>query len=83
MVKNKQKCKKKYSQKHLGHAKESATDECKTASKGANKETAEETGKLFPNNIADKIARVWKTSQKNNLETVKYEHDKEIAKEIS
>ena len=76
MVKNKQKCKKKYSQKHLGHAKESATDECKTA-------TAEETGKLFANNIADKIARVWKTSQKNNLETVKYEHDKEIPKEIS
>ena len=42
---------------------------------------AEVTGNLIGNKIADKITKVWKTSQQNNSETVKKEHDKILPKE--
>ena len=40
------------------------------------------TGDLIGNKIADKIRKVSKNLQQNNLETVTNEHDKEISKEI-
>ena len=55
-----------YSQKFLGHAKQSATDALKTASKRAIQKTAEATVDLIGNKIADKITRVSKTSPHNN-----------------
>ena len=60
----------KYSQKLLDHAKQSATDACKTASKRAIQKTAEATGDLTVNRIANKITKVSKNSQQNNPETV-------------
>ena len=50
----------KYNQKLLDHAKQSATDALKTASKKSDLKTAERTGK---------ITRVSKTLPKNNPET--------------
>ena len=58
----------KYGQKLIYHAKQSATDTLKTASKRAIQKTAEATGDLIGHKIADKITRVSKTSPKNNLE---------------
>ena len=55
-----------YSQKFLGHAKQSATDALKTASKRASQKKAEATVDLIGNKIADKITRVSKTSPNNN-----------------
>ena len=43
--------------------------------------TTEATGNLIGNKIADKIAKVSKTSQQNNSETVTNQHNKEIPKE--
>ena len=45
----------KYSQKLFDCAKKSATDAIKTVSKGAIQKTAEATGDLIGNKIADKI----------------------------
>ena len=45
----------KYSQKLLDSAKKSATDAIKTTSKRAIQKTAEATGELIYNKIADKI----------------------------
>ena len=59
----------KYSQKLLGHAKQSAADALKTSSKRVIRKRAEATGDLIGNKIADKITRVSKTSPQNNLET--------------
>ena len=53
----------KYSQKLLNHAKQSATDVFKTASKRAIQKTAEATGDLIGNKIASKIMKVSKNSQ--------------------
>ena len=71
----------KYSRKILDHAKKSATDAFSTASKTTIQKTAEPIGDLIGNKIADRITKVSKTSQQNNLETVTNEHDKEILKE--
>ena len=71
----------KYSWKVLDHAKESATDFLKTASKRATQKTAEPTGDLFGNKIADWITKVSKTLQQINSEAVTNEHVKEIHKE--
>ena len=57
----------KYSQKLLDHAKKSATDGLKTASKRAIHQTAETIGHLLK--ITDRITKVSKTSPKNNSET--------------
>ena len=71
----------KYSQKLLDHAKQSATDAFKTASKRAIYKTAEAAGYLIGDKIADKITKVSKNSQQHNSETVTNENVKEIPKE--
>ena len=71
----------KYSQKLLDHAKQSATDVFKTASKRAIQKTAEATGDLIGNKISNKIIKVSKNSQQNNSQTVTNVNDKEIPKE--
>ena len=79
----------KYSKKLLDHAKQSATDAFKTASKGAIQKRAETTGDLISNKIANTVAKsydgkitgVLKHPQQNNSETITNEHDKEIPKE--
>ena len=48
----------KYGQKPLDLAKKSATDTFKTASKRAIQKTAEATGDLIGNKIADKITKI-------------------------
>ena len=58
----------------LDHAKQSATDAFKIASKRAIQKTAEATGDL----IANKIIKVSKNSQQNKSETVINENDEEI-----
>ena len=70
----------KYSQKHLDHPKQSATDELKTTSKIVIQKTAEATGDLIGNKIADGITKVSKTLPQNSLEKVEIENDKEISK---
>ena len=62
----------KYGQKHLDSAKKSTTDTIKTASERAVQKTAEATGDLIGNKIADKITSVSEKSAKelhNNDET--------------
>ena len=54
----------KYGQKLLDSTKISATDAMKTASKRAIQKTAEETGYLIGNKIADKMTSIWKKSAK-------------------
>ena len=71
----------KYSLKLLDHAKKSATDALKTSSKRIIQKTAEATGDLICNKIANRITKVSKNLQQNNSETVTNEHDKEILKE--
>ena len=69
-----------YTQEHLGHAKQSATDALKTFSKRIiKKKTAGATCNLIGSKDANK--KISKTSQQNNPETVTNEHDKEIPKE--
>ena len=58
-----------YSQKLLDHAKQSATDVLKTASKSAIQKIVEATGDLIGIKIADKITRVSKVSPQNNSGT--------------
>ena len=55
-----------FGQKTLDSAKISATDVIKTASKRAIQKTAEATGDLIGNKIADKIISVSKNSNNNN-----------------
>ena len=61
----------------LDRAKRSGTDAFKTASKIAIQKTAEGTGDLISNKIANKITKVSKNSQQNNSETVTNERNKE------
>ena len=71
----------KYSQKRLDHAKQSATDTLKTASKraiGKKNKTAEATSCLIGNKIADRISKISKNSPKNNSET---NEEEEIVRE--
>ena len=56
----------KYGQKHLDSAKKSTTDAIKTASKRAIQKTAEASGDLISNKIADKITSVSNKSSNNN-----------------
>ena len=56
----------KYGQKLLDSAKKSTTDAIKTASKRPIQKTAEATGDLIGNKVADKITRVSKKSNNNN-----------------
>ena len=59
----------KYGQKLLDSAKRSTTDAMKTSSKRAIRKTAEATGYLIGNKIADKITSVSKNSLIELLET--------------
>ena len=56
----------KYGQKRLDSAKKSTTDAIKAASNRAIQKTAEATGDLIGNKIADKITSVSKKSSNNN-----------------
>ena len=58
-----------YSQKRLDHAKKFATDALKTSSKRAIQKTAEASGDLVGNKIADRNTKVSKSLPKNNSET--------------
>ena len=60
----------KYSHKNLDHAKTSATDALKTSSNRVIQKTAEATGDLMDNKVANKITGVSK-----NFETVTNEND--------
>ena len=55
----------KYSQEIIDATKKSATDGIKTSSQQAIQKTAEETGDLIGNKIADKITSISKKSSKN------------------
>ena len=55
-------------QKLLYHAKQSATDALKTTSNKAIQKTAEATGNLICNKIANRITKVSKNLQQNNSE---------------
>ena len=57
----------KYSQKRLHHAKQSATDALKTSSERVIQKTAEATGDLIDNKIADKIRGVSKKKPTKEL----------------
>ena len=61
----------KYGQKLLDIAKKSTADAIKTASKRAIKKTAEATGDLISNEIADKITSVSKKKSNNNNKKMK------------
>ena len=67
----------KYSQKLLDHAKQSARDAFKASSKRFIQKSAEATGNLIGNKIADKIITVSKMSPKNNSE----KNEEEILRE--
>ena len=56
----------KYGKKLVDAAKKSATEGIKTSSKRAIQKTAEATGDLVGNKIADKIASISKKKSKNN-----------------
>ena len=79
----------KYGQKLLDSDNKSTTDVIKTKLKRAIQKTAETTGDLIGNKIADvvaklydgKITKVLKNLQQNNSETVINEYDKQIPKE--
>ena len=71
----------KYSQKLLDHVKQSAIDALRTTSKRVMWKTAETTGDLIGNKIADRIMKVSKPLPQSDLETVTNEHYKEIPKE--
>ena len=57
----------KYSQKALDSAKKSTSDHIKTESKRAIQKTAEATGDLIGNKVADKIIRASKKPLKNYI----------------
>ena len=61
----------KYGQKLLDSAKKFTRDAIKTASKRAIKKTAEATGDLISNEIADKITSVSKKKSNNNNKKMK------------
>ena len=66
------------SQKRIDNVKKSATDSLRTYSKKAIQKTAEATGDLIDNKVADRITKISKDSQQDNLEKVTGKHDKEM-----
>ena len=56
-------------------------DPFKTSSRSVTQKTAEATGDLIGNKIADQIKKVSRNLQQNNSEAVRNEHDKEIPTE--
>ena len=67
--------------KLLDHAKKSATDAFKTSLKRVIQKTAEATGDLMGNKIANRTTKVSKNQKQSNSEKVTNEHDKDISKE--
>ena len=67
-------------QKLLDHGKKFTIDALKNSSKRVIRRIAETNGNSIGNSIANRITRVSKISQRNNLEIVTNEHDKEIPK---
>ena len=67
--------------KSLHNGKIYATDVLKITLKRVIQKAAEATSDLIGNNVADRIAKVARTSPQNNLETVTNVHEKEIIKE--
>ena len=67
----------KYGQKLLDSAKKSTTDAIKTASKRAIQKTAEATGDLIGNKIADKTTSVSKKKSNNNNNNINHNDDDE------
>ena len=67
-----------YGQKLLDSAKKSTTEAIKTASKGAIQKTAQATGCLIANKIADKITSVSKNKFAKELPNDETEEDVEI-----
>ena len=65
----------KYSQKLTDTAKKSATDVMKTASKRAIQKTAEATGDLVGNKIADKITSASKKSHNEEIQSNKVNNE--------
>ena len=68
----------KYGQKRLDSAKKSTTDAIKSASKRAIQKTAEVTGDLIGNEIADRITSVLKNPSNNNNNNNNNNEDIEI-----
>ena len=66
---------------HQIHAKQSATDAFKTASKRTIQKTAEAAGDLIDNKIARKTKKL-QNLQQNNSKAVTNEHEKQIPKKI-
>ena len=73
----------KYSQKLLNSAKNSTTDAIKTASKRAIQKTAEATGDLIDNEIADKITSISKSPKELHSETDENEIETQKERYIS
>ena len=71
----------KYTQKLLDHAKQSATNILKTASKRVIQKIVKATGDLIGNKTADRIRKFSKTSPQIGSKIVKIKHDKKIPKE--
>ena len=71
------------SQKLLDNDRQSATHamHLKLLQKRVIQKTAESTGDLIDNKIANRIAKVWRSSPQNNSQPITNEHDKEIPKE--
>ena len=72
----------KYSQNLLDHAKKSATDAFRTASKRAIQKWAAAIGDLIGNKRANKVTKFSKNSKQNNSEIVTNGQDKKIPNEI-
>ena len=76
----------KHGQKFLDHAKKIWYDindvySCQTSLKWFHRQTAEVTGELTGNKIANQITKIAKNSQQNISETVTNDHHKEIPEE--
>ena len=64
----------------IDNAVRSATNAFRTSSKRVIQKTAEASGGLIGNKIANRITKVSKNSQQNNLKTIKKQQEKEILK---
>ena len=64
----------------IDNAERSATNAFRTSSKRVIQKTAEANGGLIGNKIANRITKVSKNSQQNNLKTIKKQQEKEILK---
>ena len=64
----------------IDNAERSATNAFRTSSKRVIQKIAEASGGLIGNKIINRITKVSKNSQQNNLETIKKQQDEEILK---